>query len=107
MTISTQCLDCKHYTGLSTCNAFPEKIPQEIFDGTVEHVIPYPGDGGIMFEPIDPEMDDVNKFETLDEILEQAGIDSKKISQDQIIDLYGNLLEKGLVKSEMVELIYD
>ena len=77
MTISTQCLDCKHYTGLSTCNAFPEKIPQEIFDGTVEHVIPYPGDGGIMFDPIDTEL-----------------------SADQKTAVVSKLEDKGLLKGE-------
>ena len=99
MTISTQCLYCKHYICFSTCDAFPDKIPQEIFDGTVDHTEPYPGDGGIQFEP----MDTVSKMENL----EQTGIDTKKMSSDQIIDLYGNLLEKGLVKSEIIKLIYD
>lgn len=50
MTISTQCLECKHYTGLSTCKSFPDKIPQEIFDGTFDHTNEYPGDNGIRFE---------------------------------------------------------
>lgn len=53
MSISMQCLDCKHYTGLSTCDAFPDKIPQEIFDGTFDHTNEYPGDGGIRFENIE------------------------------------------------------
>lgn len=50
MTISTQCLECKHYTGLCTCKAFPDKIPQEIFDGSFDHINEYPGDNGIKFE---------------------------------------------------------
>lgn len=50
MTISTQCLECKHYIGLSTCEAFPDKIPQEIFDGTFDHINEYPGDNGIRFK---------------------------------------------------------
>lgn len=52
MTISTQCLNCKHYTGFSTCEAFPDKIPQEIFDGTFDHSKPYKGDNGIRFEEL-------------------------------------------------------
>ena len=52
MTLSTQCLMCKHYTGFSTCDAFPEKIPQEIFDGTFDHTEGYPGDNGIRFESV-------------------------------------------------------
>lgn len=51
MSISTQCLECKHYTGFCTCEAFPEKIPQEIFDGTFDHINEYPNDNGIRFEP--------------------------------------------------------
>ena len=57
MSISTQCLDCKHYTGLCTCEAFPEGIPEEIFNGTVTHNEQYPGDMGFMYEPIDGDMD--------------------------------------------------
>jgi len=59
MTSSTQCLDCEHYTGLSTCDAYPDKIPQEIFDGRVVHTKPYDGDGGIMFEPISDQIERV------------------------------------------------
>jgi len=51
MPTSTQCLECRHYTGLSTCEAYPEGIPQEIFTGIVDHTERYPGDMGFMWEP--------------------------------------------------------
>ena len=77
MSISTQCLDCKHYTSLSTCDAFPDGIPQEIFDGRVIHDVPYGGDGGVMYDPIDTEL-----------------------SADQMVDVVKILGDKGLLKNE-------
>lgn len=64
MTSSTQCLDCERYTGLSTCDAYPNKIPQEIFDGRVDHTKPYDGDGGITFEPIKEPSDQIERVVT-------------------------------------------
>ena len=55
MSMGTQCIRCKHFL-LSTqfnCDAFPERIPHEIFVGKVSHKKPYPGDHGIQFEPIE------------------------------------------------------
>lgn len=113
MTISTQCLDCKYYTGLITCEAYPDRIPQEIFDGTVDHTVPYPGDGGITFEPLDVKLSSdqikavvtklsdkglLKKFEIPDEILEQAGIDPKKMSPDQLKLVFTKLEGRGLFK---------
>lgn len=49
---SSQCLTCRFYIFNSTCEAFPEKIPQEIFDGTVIHDKPYAGDNGIIYKPV-------------------------------------------------------
>jgi hypothetical protein len=34
-----------------TCSAFPDRIPDEIWNGRNKHVEPYPGDHGIRFEP--------------------------------------------------------
>ena len=51
-----QCNDCKHHIrGTATCKAFPERIPREITSGRHDHHKPYPGDGGIHFEPIETE----------------------------------------------------
>lgn len=77
MSSSTQCLDCRHYTGLATCDAFPDKIPQEIINGTIDHTKPYPGDGGITFEVLDGELTPV-----------------------QIEQVVAKLSERGLLKGE-------
>ena len=50
------CIGCKHLHdgewGLP-CDAFPNGIPEEIIGGEHDHRRPYPGDGSILFEPID------------------------------------------------------
>jgi hypothetical protein len=61
-----QCMDCKHYVGLSvvgeiiegvekdyepTCKAFPDGIPDELLTDTVSHAKPYHGDSGVLFVP--------------------------------------------------------
>ena len=38
-----------------SCEAFKDVIPSDINNGIIDHRIPYPGDGGIMFEPKDSE----------------------------------------------------
>ena len=47
-----QCLQCKHREIGGLCSAFPRGIPRDIWDGFHDHRDPYPGDGGIRFEPI-------------------------------------------------------
>ncbi len=32
------------------CEAFPERVPREIYTGQFDHRAPYPGDNGIRFE---------------------------------------------------------
>ena len=47
------CFSCKHHHfGEGRCDAFPERnsIPPEIWLGKRSHLIPYPGDQGIMYE---------------------------------------------------------
>lgn len=58
--VSPACLQCLHFhrTNLSgdTCDAFTDGIPAAIWQGKNDHTQPFPGDGGIMFEPIDAEI---------------------------------------------------
>ena len=49
---TSQCALCRHYNGDATCAAFPDRIPREILSNQHDHRQPYPGDGGIRFEPV-------------------------------------------------------
>lgn len=49
---SNQCLLCVHYRGEIQCDAFPDRIPEEVMTGEHDHREPYPGDHGIRFEPL-------------------------------------------------------
>ena len=49
---STQCLGCRHYLGAITCDAYPDGIPEPVVTGEHDHTSPYPGDNGILFEPV-------------------------------------------------------
>jgi hypothetical protein len=60
------CLRCTHFdrtnkNGL-TCAAFPMGIPVMIVTSVDDHRKPYPGDNGILFDPIedDQEVDDAD-----------------------------------------------
>lgn len=46
----SQCDSCAHYDALTnTCEAFPDKIPDEIIKNEFDHRKPHPGDNGIQF----------------------------------------------------------
>lgn len=48
------CAECTHWdVGEETCEAFPAGIPDAIFRYGNPHKKPFPGDGGIRFEPIE------------------------------------------------------
>jgi hypothetical protein len=52
--IEPVCFRCKNFDmESSTCLAFLLEIPDEILNGNNDHTKPFPGDGGIQFEPID------------------------------------------------------
>lgn len=54
-----QCNLCLHRREGLTCTAFPNGIPEEIFEREHDHGFPFPGDNGIQFEPspeIEPEI---------------------------------------------------
>ena len=49
------CVGCRYYDQPEwNCRAFPLGIPDEIKRGEHDHRDPYPGDGGLQFEPIAP-----------------------------------------------------
>jgi hypothetical protein len=53
---SPVCLFCRHFHlkghGIHECDAFPDRIPDEIWRGDNDHKKPYPGDHGIRFEKV-------------------------------------------------------
>jgi len=54
-----KCLMCRHFDRTEPdsyalrCKAFPQGIPMDIVQGEQEHVTPYPGDNGILYEQIE------------------------------------------------------
>jgi len=49
------CLGCAHVSQHDNiCRAFPDGIPEGIWDNQIDHRMPYPGDHGILFEAIAP-----------------------------------------------------
>lgn len=62
----TACASCKHIVKNAVdgfvfldnnevtkkCSAFPYGIPLEIFNNSINHTKPYPGDNGILFESV-------------------------------------------------------
>lgn len=53
-----QCPTCKHYNGTFTCDAYPDRIPDEILTGEYDHTEPFEGDNGIQYEPIEVDADE-------------------------------------------------
>ena len=46
-----QCMLCKHYRRGTTCAAFPDGIPEDVWSAYVRHDKPLPGQGNdIVFE---------------------------------------------------------
>lgn len=45
------CRFCAHYRGEQRCQAFPSGIPPLLWLGENLHREPYPGDGGIQYQP--------------------------------------------------------
>ena len=55
MSFSPQCGNCKHLQKDGTCTAFPKGIPYKILEAQHDHREPYEGDGGVRFEPREPD----------------------------------------------------
>ncbi len=63
------CMYCKHFheNRLSFhCEAYPDGIPEDIYETRVDHRKPYEGDGGIRFEPADDTTDE--QLERIDKL---------------------------------------
>ena len=52
MTTNNLCMTCKFRLLDWSCEAYPDGIPEEIFNGEVDHKEPYKGDHGIQFEKV-------------------------------------------------------
>lgn len=54
------CQVCRHFDrDANRCEVFPDGLPADILEHRADHRWPYPGDGGIRFEPnqeLDPEL---------------------------------------------------
>ena len=61
---SPMCMDCQYFHGAEggMCDAFPRKIPNEIWSGDFVHIKPFPGDQGICFSPKESEFWSVNEL---------------------------------------------
>jgi hypothetical protein len=54
MPLNDICMQCIHYWGDNSCNAFPDRIPDEIMIGDNLHSEKLPNQqNNIVFEPID------------------------------------------------------
>lgn len=55
------CLQCRHMLSygdqrIARCRAFPNGIPLPVLRGEAEHLRPLPGDQGVRFDAVDPDM---------------------------------------------------
>lgn len=63
-----QCVHCFHYLVEHTCEAYPNGIPDQIFQGLHDHTKPFKGDKGIRFKSYEQALiEEDKKFKKLQE----------------------------------------
>lgn len=90
VTLSDQCVSCKHFLGLLQCEAFPDRIPQEILTGEHDHSKAYPGDNGIRFEAVEPP-----PLDEPEDIVTRAEL--RDLSDDELVAL---ITERGGMRED-------
>ena len=50
------CVSCLRKSRGPVCEAYPDGIPEVILNGKVDHKTPYPGDRGLTYLPVRPDM---------------------------------------------------
>ncbi len=79
------CVECKYFRGAKcgTCDAFPDQIPGQLWNGKIQHDHAISGDQGIRFNPRFAE-----EFLTVNDLARLLNVDTKTI--------YRALWSKGL-----------
>jgi excisionase family DNA binding protein len=74
--LNLPCVQCKHFLGTETgrCSAFPDRIPEPIWSGKVQHTEAFPGDRGIRFQP-----DTAAEFLTISELAKVLKVNPKTV----------------------------
>jgi excisionase family DNA binding protein len=70
------CFRCKHFLGTAPgkCRAFPDRIPESIWSGKLQHVEPFPGDRGIRFD-----LDVTTEFLRISEVAKILKVNPKTV----------------------------
>ena len=78
------CRDCRHRIGYGdlNCAAFPDRIPEEIWNGERDHNSPFPCDRGNRFEPM-TEADRARKRQLAAEASERLRLLAERIKAER------------------------
>ena len=83
------CRSCLFFLGSKECAAFPDGIPDDIWEGRNDHAQPVDGDHGIQFEPLDeaPPMTRAPRYVTLyvDQVARTAEVHIQRPNSNRIV----------------------